>query len=74
MQKYKKRLQSAGIGVVHQKAEPITIEDKEILWQKEILGSHTEFLINTMVYMNGMYCALRGGNKQRNLCHKPSLI
>ena len=36
-----KRLQSAGIGAVHRKAEPITFEEEEILWQKGILGDHT---------------------------------
>ena len=70
-----KRLQSAGIGVVHQKAEPITFEEEEILWQKKILGDHTpESLVNTMVYMNGLYFALRGGSEHRNLRHKPSQI
>lgn len=29
-----KRLQSAGIGNVHRKAEPITFEEEEILWEK----------------------------------------
>ena len=33
-------LQLAGIGTVHQKAEPITFEEEEILWQKGILGDH----------------------------------
>ena len=33
-----KRLQSAGIGANRRKAEPITFEEEEILWQKCILG------------------------------------
>ena len=70
-----KRLQSAGIGAVHRKAEPITFEEEEILWQKGILGDHTpESLVNTMVYMNGLYFALRGGTEHRNLQHNPSQI
>ena len=70
-----KHLQSAGIGSVHRKAEPITFEEEEILWQKGILGDHTpQSLVNTMVYMNGLYFALRGGNEHRNLRHKPSQI
>ena len=32
-----KRLQSAGIGTVHRKAEPITCDEEEIFWQKRIL-------------------------------------
>ena len=70
-----KRLQSAGIGAVHRKAEPITFEEEEILWQKGVLGDHNpESLVNTMVYMNGLYFALRGGSEHRSLQHKPSQI
>ena len=57
-----KHLQSAGIGAVQRKAE--TCDEEEILWQKGILGDHTaEALLNTMVYMNGVYFSLRGGNE-----------
>ena len=67
-----KCLQSAGIGTVHRKAEPITCEE-EILWQKGILGDHTaEALLNTTVYMNGVYFSLHGGIEHRNLQHEPS--
>ena len=46
-----KRLQAAGVGSVRKQAEPLTIEDEEIL-----LGDHSpQALINTMVYMNGLY-------------------
>ncbi|XP_065902920.1 zinc finger MYM-type protein 2-like [Dysidea avara] len=70
-----KRLQSAGIGTVHRKAEPITCDEEEILWQKGILGDHTaEALLNTMVYMNGVYFSLRGGIEHRNLRYEPSQI
>ena len=70
-----KRLQLAGIGTVHRKAEPITSNEEKILWQKGILGDHTaEALLNTMVYMNGMYYSLRRGIKHRNLRHEPSQI
>jgi len=68
-----KHLQSAGIGAVQRKAE--TCDEEEILWQKGILGDHTaEALLNTMVYMNGVYFSLRGGNEHRNLRHEPSQI
>ena len=70
-----KHLQSAGIGANHRKAEPITFGEEEILWQKCILGDHTpQSLLNTIVYMNGLYFALRGGTEHRNLRHKPSQI
>ena len=45
------------------------------MWQKGILGDHTsESLVNTMVYMNGLYFALWGGTEHRNLRHNPSQI
>ena len=53
-----KRLQASGIGIVQQKAEPITFEEEEILWQKRILGdSSPQSLLDTMLYMNGLYFA-----------------
>lgn len=70
-----KRLQVAGIGTMQRKAEPITFEEEEILWQKGILGGSTpQSLLDTMLYMNGLYFALRGGKEHRNLRHKPSQI
>ena len=50
-----KRLQAAGIGTVQQKAEPITFEEEEVLWQRGILGDSTlQSLLDTMLYMNGL--------------------
>ena len=70
-----KRLQAAGIGSVQKKAEPITYEEEEILWEKGILGDgNPQALLNTMFYMNGLYFALRGGREHRNLRHQPSQI
>ena len=46
----------------HKKAEPITFEEEKILSEKGILGERTpQSLLDTMVYMNGLYFALRGG-------------
>ncbi len=54
-----KRLQSKGLGSSHKQAEPLTIEDEELLWDKKVLGDHSpESLLNTMIYMNGLYFAL----------------
>ena len=70
-----KRLQTSGIGTAQRKAQPITFEDEEILWRKKILGDSTpQSLLDTMLYMNGLYFALRGGKEHRNLRHKPSQI
>ena len=40
-------------------AEPLTMEDEEILWERKLLDDHSpEALLNTMVYMNVLYFAL----------------
>ena len=35
-----KRLQSAGLGSEKKQAEPLTLEEEELLWEKQILGDH----------------------------------
>jgi len=70
-----KRLQALGLGTKKRKAEVITCEDEEAMWEKGILGdSNPQSLLNTMVYMNGLYFALRGGKEHRQLRHQPSQI
>ena len=55
-----KRLRAAGVGTVQQKAEPITLEEEEVLWQRGILGDSTPHsLLDTMLYMNRLYFALQ---------------
>ena len=49
-----KRLQSSGLGTFKKQAEPLTLEEEELLWQKKILGDHNpKALLNTMLFMNG---------------------
>ena len=44
-----KRLQSAGVGSVRKQAEPICLEEEELLWEKKLLGDHSpDALLNTM--------------------------
>ena len=70
-----KRLQSAGIGSVKKQAEPLTMDEEEQLWEKKILGDHSpKALLNTMMFMNGLYFALRSGVEHRQLVHSPSQI
>ena len=70
-----KRLQSMGLGSSHKQAEPLTNEDEEQLWEKKILGGHNpQSLLKTMVFMNGLYFALRSGDEHRNLRHSPCQI
>ena len=70
-----KQLQASGIGTTRRKADPLAFEEEEILWEKQILGGSTpQSLLNTMIYMNGLYFSLRGGKEHRNLRHNPSQI
>lgn len=57
-----------GIPCAPKKAEPICDKEEEILWKKGLLGSHSpQSLVDTMVYMAGLYFALRSGEEHRQL-------
>ena len=65
-----KRLQSAGLGSERKQAEPLTLEEEEMLWQKKILGDHNpKTLLNTIMFLSGLYFALRSGGEHRQLRH-----
>ena len=70
-----KRLQSKGISSTHKQAEPLTEEEEEQLWENNILGDHNpQSLLNTMIFMNRLYFALRSGNEHHNLRRSPCQI
>ena len=70
-----KRLQSAGVGTMKRQAEPLTLEEEELLWEKRVLGDHSpKALLNSMMFMNGLYFALRSGAEHRQLRYKPCQI
>ena len=70
-----KRIQSLGIGMKRRQTELLTCEE-EMLWQTGQLGGHSpQTLVDTiMVFMNGMYFALRSGGEHCNLRHDPPQI
>ena len=69
-----KRLQSKGLATLKQ-AEPLTEKEEELLWEKKFLGEQSpQILLNTMIFMNGLYFALRSGEEHRNLRHTPCQI
>lgn len=70
-----KRIQSKGIGSKRRQAEPLTADEEELLWQTGQLGDHSpQALLNSMVFMNGIYFALRSGMEHRALRFDPPQI
>ena len=63
-----KECTSAGLGITVRKADIITKMDEDILWHTGILGTENpEQLMHTVLYLVGLYCALRAGKEHRNL-------
>ena len=63
-----KKLQSEGVGVNRRQAESILPEEEELLWEKGLLGNGSpQALLDTMVYMAGLYFSLHSGQEHRNL-------
>ena len=63
-----KRLQSSGLGVKRKQAELISIEEKNLLWEKGCLGdSDPQTLLDTVLFLCGVHFALRSGQEHHNL-------
>ena len=63
-----KQLHSKGIGVQKKQAEPFSVLEEDKLWNEGLLGmTSTQALLDTMIFMYGMYFALRSGKEHRDL-------
>lgn len=70
-----KRLQSKGLGISKRQAEPISQMEEEKLWEMGLLGDHSpQALLDTMIFYNGLYFALRSGREHRQLRIRPCQI
>ena len=57
-----------GIGINVKKADIISVVEEDILWERGILGSENpEQLLQTILYVIGLNCALCAGKKHRPL-------
>lgn len=63
-----KQLRCNGIGVQTKQAEPLSIEEEDQLWRNGHLGDHSpQVLLDTMLYLCGIYFAMRSGEEHRSL-------
>ena len=68
-------LHGQGLGAKVKKAEPLTNDDEDVLWQKGALGDHTpQCLLDTLIFYIGMNFALRSGDEHRRLRFHPCQI
>ena len=59
---------SAGIGIAVRQAEVLSFSDEDFLWNNGFLGkSNPQQLLNTVVFVMGMSCALHAGKEHRAL-------
>ena len=70
-----KRLNSTGMYIAKKQAQPISVEMEDRLWELQLLGSSSpSVMLNTLVYMVGLYFSLRSGSEHRRLRFSPSQI
>ena len=61
-----------GLGNGVQRAQVLSFSDEDLLWSLGLLRVHSpEVLLNTVVVMLGMSCALRAREEHRNLQSPP---
>ena len=70
-----KRLKAKGLGMTVNKAEPISLEEEELLWESGALGDTDSMtLLSTVFYLIGVHFALRSGTEHCRLRFKNSHI
>ena len=63
-----KRLRAKGLGSAPKHTEPLTYDDEEKMWNEGVLGdSSPKQLLETIIYMCGLYFAMRSETEHYNL-------
>ncbi len=63
-----KELSAQGFVTKKKQAIPISIQEEDKMWQENILGDdNPETLLNTLIYLLGIYLALRGVQEHKDL-------
>ena len=63
-----KRLKSCGKGSVPKRAEPISLEEENSLWEQGLLGDHSpKVMVETMIHMCGLFFAMRSVSEHHQL-------
>ena len=63
-----KDAKAKGLGNKRRQAEPITVEEEDLMWASGVLGTHNpQALVDTMFFLIGMCFGLRGGQEHRQL-------
>lgn len=63
-----KEISSKGIGLKKKQADPISADDENLLWEKDLLGGATsKSLLNTVFYDSCKLFGLRGMDEHRSL-------
>ena len=69
-----KRIQSKGIGSKKRQAEPLTVEEEELLWKSGQLGHHSPQALVDTIFFICIYFAPRSGQEHRMVRFQPSQI
>ena len=71
-ERHYQELHEKGIDATWKQAEIVSKEEEQGLWESSILGAHSPLApLNSMLFYNGLYFVLRGGEERRKFENFP---